>query len=148
MRHKLGLFLIIIGLLMALGSGGALAQQEIKPAEVVVEWTKFYGTDMNKAAALTTATLRKNKPAGVWAAEVSAVLQKIKYKHLGGKIIEQRVEKEKALVLLLANISASGGTVQEKEFYFLKKVGGKWLIDRIVVTKTSYDHKKLFERQA
>lgn len=119
-------------ILFALISSFSFAQEK-QPRDVVIEWTRTYAVDMNQAAELTTSELRAGEPKEAWADEKGRILQSIGYKHLGGKVMEERTEGDKALVILQAEIETQVGKTKQREFYFLKKIEGKWLIHLIQI---------------
>jgi len=116
--------------------------QEKTPGEVVTEWTKVYGVDMDIAAELTTLEFRGGKPKGVWASETYRIFKSIGYKHLGGEIIEEKIDGDKALVILQGKIFTIAGGAKQKEFYLLKKVDGEWLIHDIKVKEEEVEKEK------
>jgi hypothetical protein len=103
------------------------------PSEVVTEWTKVYGIDMDKASELTTLEFREGKAKKDWASEYFKLLKSAKYKHLGGKVIEEKIEGDKAVVVLQAEIDTVAGSAKQKEFYLMKRIHSQWLIDDIIV---------------
>ncbi len=116
--------------------------QEKTPGKVVIKWTKVYGIDMDIAAELTTLEFREGKPKRVWASETYRVFKSVGYKHLGGEIIEEKIEGDKALVILQGKISTIAGGAKQKEFYLLKKVDGEWLIHDIKVKEEEVEEGK------
>ena len=111
----------------------SIESREHTPSEVVMEWIKVYGVDMYKASELTTLNFRDGKAKQAWAAEYYRLLQSAKYKHLGGEIIEEKIQGDKAVVVLQAKIDTIAGSAKQKEFYLMKRINGQWLIDDIIV---------------
>ena len=111
----------------------SLDSVENSPRITVIEWTRVYGIDLDRAAELTTIDFRDGKPKQVWAKEIWDTMEPIKYKHLGGTVIKEVIEREEALVILQSEIDTIAGGAKQKEFYRMKRIDGKWLIDDIKV---------------
>jgi hypothetical protein len=107
--------------------------EEISPRGVVLQWTKIYGVDYYQAADLTTLEFRKGKSKEEWADQIGEILGSVKYKHLGGKVIEETISGDNAAVVLDARIYTIVGSAKQKEIYELKKIDGIWLINNIAV---------------
>ena len=112
------------------------------PSEVVMEWIEVYGVDLDKASELTTLEFRDGKTKEVWASEYYKFLKSAKYKHLGGKVIEEKIEGDKAVVVLQAEIDTVAGSAKQKEFYLMKRINGQWLIDDIIVKEEEVEELK------
>jgi hypothetical protein len=120
----------------------SIESREQTPSEVVMEWIKIYGVDMDKASELTTIEFRDGKTKQVWASEYYKFLKSAKYKHLGGKVIEEKIEGDKAVVVLQAEIDTVAGSAKQKEFYLMKRINGQWLIDDIIVKEEEVEELK------
>jgi hypothetical protein len=114
--------------LLIIACGGPL------PGDVVREWIKVYGKDMDRAAQLTTLAFRNGKPRSLWAMQTHKNLTQIKYKHLGGAVIKKETKGKRSVVILQSRIYAIGGYADQKEIYYLKRLDGRWLIDDIEVS--------------
>jgi hypothetical protein len=104
------------------------------PGDIVREWIKVYGKDMDRAAQLTTLAFRNGKPRSLWAMQTYKNLNQIKYKHLGGTVIKKETKGKMSVVILQSRIYAIGGYADQKEIYFLKRLDGRWRIDDIEVS--------------
>ncbi len=69
-------------------------------------------------------------------------LKSAKYKHLGGKVIEEKMQGDKAVVVLQAEIDTVAGSAKQKEFYLIKRINGKCLIDDIIVKEEELEELK------
>jgi hypothetical protein len=119
-----------------------IESHEQTPSEVVTDWIKVYGVDMDKASELTTLEFREGKAKQVWASEYYKALKSAKYKHLGGKVIEEKIEGDKAVVVLQAEIDTVAGSAKQKEFYLMRRINGEWLIDDIIVKEEEVEELK------
>lgn len=129
----LATFIISIFLAPCSNHYGSLNEVKNLPSFTVIEWTKVYGIDLDRAADLTTIGFRDGRPKQVWAREIWETIEPIKYRHLGGTVIKEVIEREEALVILQSEIDTIVGGAKQKEFYRMKKIDGKWLIDDIKV---------------
>jgi hypothetical protein len=119
-----------------------IESHEQTPSEVVMEWIKVYGVDMDKASELTTLNFRDGKTKEIWASEYYKLLKSAKYKHLGGKVIEEKIEGDRAVVVLQAEIDTIAGSAKQKEFYLMRRINGQWLIDDIIVKEEEVEELK------
>ena len=119
-----------------------IESHEQTPSEVVMEWIKVYGVDMDRASELTTLNFRDGKTKEIWASEYYKLLQSAKYKHLGGKVIEEKIEGDRAVVVLQAEIDTVAGSAKQKEFYLMRRINGQWLIDDIIVKEEEVEELK------
>ena len=88
--------------------------QEISPRAVVLQWTKIYVVNYCRAADLTTLEFRKRKSKDEWADQISEILGSVKYRHLGGKVIEEQISGDRAMVVLDARIFTIVGSAKQK----------------------------------
>jgi uncharacterized protein YchJ len=103
------------------------------PSYVVLRWMALYGEDTARAAMLTTRHFRDGDKASVWARKTQAVLEKIKYEHLGGEIVNETITEETAVVKVKARISVAHGVIAQTERYTLRRIKERWLIDDLAI---------------
>ncbi|MGE0682434.1 MAG: hypothetical protein AB7P69_16230 [Candidatus Binatia bacterium] len=103
------------------------------PSLTVLRWMALYGEDTAQAATLTTLYFRNGDKASVWARKTQAVLETIKYEHLGGEIVNETITGETAVVTVKARISAAHGVSTQTEVYTLRRIKGQWFIDELEV---------------
>ena len=121
--------------------------EEKSPKAVVLQWIEVYGEDLDRASDLTTLEFRDNKTKKAWADKTSSILKSFKYKHLGGKIIAEKVNGDYAVVILDARIDTIAGGAKQKELYELKRIDGKWLINDIVVKEEELEDKNPYGKK-
>jgi len=106
-RYLLSLLILIVLIPIA-------HAEENSPRAVVLQWTKIYGVDYYRAADLTTLEFRKRKSKDEWADQISEILGSVKYRHLGGKVIEEQISGDRAMVVLDARIFTIVGSAKQK----------------------------------
>jgi hypothetical protein len=121
--------------------------QERSPKDVVLLWTEVYGIDFDRASDLTTLNFREGKTKKDWAAQASKILKAAKYRHLGGKVIAEKIEGIQALIILDASIDTIAGGAKQKELYELQSVDGHWLINDIIVKEEEVEEKDPYEKR-
>lgn len=116
---------------------------KLSPNEVVALFDKTYGTsEMSDIAPYTTGKFRDDKPRELWVIDTWKALKNIKYKRLNSKIIDSKIEGDKAVVILQTEYSSVGGKANQKEVFYLIKEKGIWKIDELVVTDEEVEGRK------
>jgi hypothetical protein len=108
--------------------------------DVINKFDKYYGgPQMDEITDLTTARFRENRPGAVWVAKIWKVLDNLEYKRLGSVIIESKIGKNSALVVLESEIQTKSGKTLQKEIFYLIKEKEQWLINELVVADDKTD---------
>lgn len=77
----------------------ATAQEESLRA-VVLRWTEVDGVDFDRASDLTTLEFREGKTKKEWAEKIARIMKSATYKHLGGKVIGEKIVGDRAMFVL------------------------------------------------
>jgi hypothetical protein len=110
--------------------------QDRSPSEIVQLFNTCYGTaKMDEIADFTTENFRNNKPKSVWIAETWEVLRQIAYKREKGSILGSKIAKKRAAVAIQARFETVAGKTEQKEIFYLIKIGNDWLIDELKVAE-------------
>jgi hypothetical protein len=108
--------------------------------DVINKFDKYYGgPQMDEITDLTTTRFRENRPGAFWVAKIWKVLDNLRYKRLASVIIESKIEKNSALVVLESEIQTKSGKTLQKEIFYLIKEKGRWLINELVVADDKAD---------
>jgi hypothetical protein len=122
-----------------------LSAQDHSPQDTVKQWIKVYGVDQVKASELTASRFREGKSKKAWAKESYKQLKKTKYKHLGGRVLNETIKGFQATVTLRSKIETIAGIKEQTEVYTLFILFEKWLISEIIV-KDEVEIEELEER--
>ena len=137
--------LLLISLLtvvptVALANDNTVSTRGAGPSayEFVQEWTKTYGVDHKRAAAMMTAQHRGGMSEAEWIELYGSFIEYVQYKHLGSELISAQEEEHKARVILKSSVDSIKGPVVQHEIYDLVKVDGSWLIDFIDIRDENF----------
>ena len=129
---KKGMMTFVLCLIIPVASHA----QDRSPAEIVQLFNTCYGTArMDEVADFTTANFRNNKPKSVWIAETWKVLRQIAYKRKKGSVIGSKIAQKRAAVAIQAKFETVAGKTEQKEIFYLIKVGKDWFIDELKVAE-------------
>jgi len=97
------------------------------PSQVVQKWINVYPADLVQAAMLTTKTMRKGLSLEDWVKHGQSVLGDFRY--VGGQVISENVNGNKAEVTVDAKISSPLGKHIQREQFRLILLDRNWVIE-------------------
>jgi hypothetical protein len=104
------------------------------PREIVQIFMSAYGTsNISQIAPYTTAYFRNYKPEELWVIETWQVLSEYGYRHVSGRIIDEKIKGSTAIVITSSTIETLAGTTRQKEVYYLIKAEERWKLDELLI---------------
>ncbi len=129
------LLVIVISLFLIPSCLSYLKHSDQKtPSEIVKIFMSTYGTPkVSQLAYYTTPYFRNYKPKELWVIETWEVLSELGYQHLSGRILEEKVKGNTAIIITSSNIKTLAGKTLQKEIYCLIKTEEGWKLDELLI---------------
>jgi len=113
------------------------------PREIVHIFMSTYGTPrISQLAHYTTPYFRNYKPVELWVIETWEVLSELGYRHVKGRILEERMKGDTAMIITSSNIETIAGETLQKEIYCFIKTGDGWKLDDLLVEEETVEPEK------
>ena len=110
------------------------------PREIVYIFMSTYGTPrISQLAHYTTPYFRNYKPVELWVIETWEVLSELGYRHVKGRILEERMKGDTAMIITSSNIETIAGETLQKEIYCFIKTGDGWKLDDLLVEEETVE---------
>jgi len=110
------------------------------PREIAEIFMSNYGTPrISQLAGYTTPYFRNYKPEELWVIETWEILSEVRYRHVAGKILEERVKDNTAIVITSCNIETVAGETLQKEIYCFIKTSEGWKLDELLVEEENVE---------
>ena len=113
------------------------------PLEIVEIFMTTYGTPkVSQLAYYTTPYFRNYKPKELWVIETWEVLSELGYRHLSGKILEEKIKGNTAIIITSSNIETLAGKSLQREIYCLIKTEEGWKLDELLIEDETVEAEK------
>ncbi|MBW1825115.1 MAG: hypothetical protein JRI87_11255 [Deltaproteobacteria bacterium] len=113
------------------------------PREIVYIFMSTYGTPrISQLAHYTTPYFRNYKPVELWVIETWEVLSELGYRHVKGRILEERMKGDTAMIITSSNIETVAGETLQKEIYCFIKTSAGWKLDDLLVEEETVEPEK------
>lgn len=113
------------------------------PREIVYIFMSTYGTPrISQLAHYTTPYFRNYKPEELWVIETWEVLSELGYRHVKGRILEERMKGDTAMIITSSNIETVAGETLQKEIYCFIKTSDGWKLDDLLVEEETVEPEK------
>ena len=113
------------------------------PREIVYIFMSTYGTPrISQLAHYTTPFFRNYKPEELWVIETWEVLSELGYRHVKGKILEERMKEDSAIIVTSSSIETIAGETLQREIYCFIKTGEGWKLDDLLVEEETVEAEK------
>jgi hypothetical protein len=113
------------------------------PREIVMIFMSTYGTPrVSQLAHYTTPYFRNYKPKELWVIETWEVLSELGYRHLSGKILEEKIKSRTAIIITSSNIETLAGKTLQREIYCLIKTEEGWKLDELLIEDETVEAEK------
>ena len=113
------------------------------PREIVYIFMLNYGTPrIDKLAPYTTEFFRNYKPEATWIIETWKALSELGYRHIKGKILEERIKKDGAIIIASSVIWTIAGKTAQREIYCFIKTKDGWKLDDLIIEEENVESEK------
>jgi hypothetical protein len=113
------------------------------PQEIVRIFMSTYGTPrISQLADHTTPYFRNYKPEELWVIETWEILSELGYRHVTGKILEENIKDNTAIIITLSNIETIAGETLQKEIYCFIKTSEGWKLDELLIEEETIETRK------
>lgn len=113
------------------------------PRDIVYIFMSTYGTpSISQLAHYTTPYFRNYKPEEVWVIETWEILRGLGYRHLMGKILEEKIKDNTAIIITSSSIETIAGETLQKEIYCFIKTSEGWRLDDLLVEEETVEMEK------
>lgn len=113
------------------------------PREIVYIFMSTYGTPrISQLAHYTTPYFRNYKPEEVWVIETWEILSGLRYRHVTGKVLKERIKDNTAVIITSSSIETIAGETLQKEIYFFIKTSEGWKLDDLLVEEEAIETEK------
>ena len=112
----------IVGVLYMLTKG-----PDQTPSQVVQAWIHVYPGDLKKAAPMTTKAMRQGLSLDDWVKTSQETLGEFRY--IKGEVTREKVNGDKAEVLVDTEISSTLGNQLQQEQFRLALIDSEWVIE-------------------
>ncbi|KPJ55776.1 MAG: hypothetical protein AMJ42_06235, partial [Deltaproteobacteria bacterium DG_8] len=113
------------------------------PREIVQIFMAAYGTPrISQLANYTTSYFRNYKPKELWIIETWEILRELGYRHVTGRILEEKIQKNTAIIITSSSIETLAGETLQKEIFCFIKTGDGWKLDELFIEEEIVETEK------
>lgn len=113
------------------------------PREIVQIFMSAYGTPgISQLANYTTPYFRNYKPKELWVIETWEILTELGYRHVRGKVIEEKIKENTAIIITASRIETLAGETLQKEIYCFIKTSEGWKLDELLIEEETVETEK------
>lgn len=113
------------------------------PREIVKIFMSAYGTPrISQLAYYTTPYFRNYKPKELWVIETWEILAELGYRHVTGKILDEKIKDNTAIIITSSSIETLAGETLQQEIYCFIKTSEGWKLDELLIEEETVETDK------